>query len=121
MRGDTRAAESMLSKLGRIWSRNQRHDETALLYHAVRPRECVLPNWIEYGVHIFRHIFKFRFGVIDGHIRAELLEKILVCCRSGRDDFSTAHFRDLHRKTANATGTAVDEDCLPGLQFRDVH
>ena len=103
MSGDSRAADSMFLKLGRVRSRDKRHHNAAFLYHSIRPRECFFAHWIEHGVHIFGDVFKFRFGVIHCHVRAELLENILVCCRSGRDDPRTARFGDLHRKTANAT------------------
>src|SRR5262245_57342548 len=103
MRGDTRATDSMFLKLSRIGSRDQRHHNAAFLYHAIRTRERVFAYWVEYHVHIFGDVFKLRLGVIHGYIGAELLEKVLVCCRRGGDDPRTARFGDLHRETADST------------------
>ena len=121
VRGDSRATDSVFLKLGRIRSRDQRHDDATFLYHAIRPRECFFADWIEHGIHIFGNIFEFGFGVIHCNVRAELLEQILVCCRGGRDHPRTARFCDLHRKTTNSARPAVNKDCLPWLQFRYIH
>jgi hypothetical protein len=105
----------------RIWTCDQRHDDAASLHHAIRTRECFFAHRIEHGIHIFGDIFELSFSVIHRHVRAELLKKVLVCGRGGRDHPRTARFCDLHRKTANAAGPAMDKNCLSGLEFRYVH
>ena len=103
MNGDTRAADSAFLELDWVRTRNQRHDNAVFLHHAIRTRECFFAHGIEHGVHIPGDIFKLGLRIIHRHVCAELLEKILVGGRSGRDHACTACFGDLDRK---ATHTA---------------
>ena len=69
---------------------------------------------------VFRHIFEFCFCVIDRHISAELLEQVLVRCRSSRDHARAPRFRDLDGKTSDTAGPAMNERRLARAQFRDI-
>jgi len=95
--------DALFLELRRIGPRDDCRDDSAFFHERVRTRERVFAHRIEYGVNIFSGVFEFCFGVINCHICAELLEKILVCRRSGRDDSGTPRFGDLHGKTAHAT------------------
>ena len=98
MGGDTRSANPTFFELDWIGTRDQRHDNAALLHHAVRTRECFLAHRIEHGVHILGDIFKFGFRIIDRHVCAQLLQEVLVCSRRGRDHACAARFGDLDRE-----------------------
>src|SRR5262245_59402375 len=121
MRRNTRAADSMFLKLRWIGACDQRHHDTAFLYHTVRMRECFFAHRIEHGVDIFRDILKPSLAVIHRHVSAQLLEKILVCRRGSRDHARASRFCNLHRKTTDAAGTTVDKNCLPWLKFCDLY
>src|SRR4029077_21023974 len=53
-------------------------------------------------------------------VRAELLEKILVCRGRSRNDACSARFCNLHRETPVAGGPAWNETVLSRLLFRHV-
>src|SRR6266487_1912968 len=101
MNGDTSAANPAFLELDPIWKGDQRHDNATFLHHVVRTGERFFADRIEHGVHIFYNIFKPGLCMIHCDVCAELLESILICRRSGRDDAGTTCFGDLHREAAN--------------------
>src|SRR5437764_12859400 len=96
-----RAMNAVLLKLGPIGECDQRHDDTAFLHYAIRTDERILADRIEHRVYIFGHVFESGFRVINCDIYAELLEKILVCCRSSGDDACTMRLGDLNCEATN--------------------
>lgn len=99
--GDRCSMNPAFLELGPIGKRDQTHDNTAFLNYAIRTGERFFSYGIEHGVHLLRDVFEPGLCVIDWDIRAELLEKILVCRRGGRDDARAARFGDLDRESTD--------------------
>ena len=90
-------------QLSLVRSCNDRHYDSALLYHTVRTRQCVLANRIKNDIDIFGDVLKLLLGVIDRYVCAELLEEVLIGGRRSRDHLRPAGFCELDREASNST------------------
>lgn len=55
------------------------NNAASLLNHALGTRERVFANRVEHNIDILRYVLEFLLGIINRHIGAELLQKVLVC------------------------------------------
>src|SRR2546430_9807318 len=77
-------------------------DESAFPYHAVRTRQSILSDRIEYHVDIFSDVFELLFRVIDHDIGTESFEQILVGGGSRSDHLCAPPLADWNCKGSNA-------------------
>ena len=95
-----------------------RHDDAAFLHHAVGPLERVTAYRVEDNIDVLGDIFEFRLCIVDRHISAHLLEKILVRGRARCDHLRAARLCNLDRKMPHAARATVNQHGLSGAQFR---
>ena len=55
--------------------------------------------------------------VVDDLVGAELAYMVVIGCAGGGDHLGTEVLGELDGKSAHATGAALDEDGLPGLEL----
>src|SRR5438093_13031701 len=96
-------------------------DESAFPYHAVRTRQSILSDRIEYHVDIFSDVFELLFRVIDHDIGAEFFEQFLVGGRSRSDHLCAARLRDLDCKSSYAARSTMNEHGLAVAKLRGVN
>src|SRR5690606_17810908 len=90
--------------------------------HERAPRQGVAADRVEYDVdpapagELADSIDVVCGGEVDRVVRAERTDEIKVIGECRRDDPRSDGFRDLDRDRSDATGTAMDEDCLADAQ-----
>src|SRR4051794_277324 len=101
-----------LIELSLVQSCDDRHNKSALLYHAVRTRQGLLADRIQHHINIFREVLELLFLVIDADVGSESFEQILICCRRRRQHFRAARLCDLDRESSYASGSAMNKHRL---------
>src|SRR6266568_1590382 len=100
----------MFAEFSLIQPRNDRYNESAFLYHAVRARQRILTNRVEYHINVLRNVFEFLFRVIDRYIGPKFFQQILIRGRCRGDHLCTARPGNLNGKAPDATSTTVNEN-----------
>src|SRR4029077_15100547 len=75
----------------------------------------MVTNEIEDQVVTFGPIGEILFGIINHVIGSDGTDKIDIARAANAGHFCAERFRDLHRESANASGRAVHQDLLTGL------
>src|SRR5947199_9294773 len=83
-------------------------DESAFPYHAVRTRQSILSNRIEYYVDIFSDVFELLFRIIDHDILTVSFDQILVGGRSRSDHLCAVRLGDLIVNMSYALRSAMN-------------
>ena len=77
----------------------------------------MVPNEVEDQIVTLISLGKIFFRVINHVVGADRSDKIDIARAAHAGHFGAERFRDLHGERAYASGRAVDQDLLPGLNF----